>query len=539
MPDDTNRSPRLTPTTPQDSQPEKEPRAGSGSAGAGSTGTGSTGTGAAGSRGERKRSGRRLAAGITAGVLLAGALGYGVADAADVVPGFLTTEPAIEVDPLPRPVAAGQDVPAPASALTDSAPIPTNAGGELERILGESEVKGFGVEVRDALTDQVLFATDENRARTPASVTKVLTASAALLAIGGEQRLSTTTAFDPATSTVTLVGGGDALLGAGESQPGAVNGHAGLATLAEETAAALKERQVTEVALAVDTSRYPGNDFNPSWERADIAKGVITPIQPLMVDSGYLGDPSAAWRGRSENPSADALAAFRSALETAGITVTDQPAAPSAADTAGTTPNPTDTSAAASNTEEPATLAAVESATISEIVEYALVHSDNVVAEVLGNEVAIAEGMPGSLENGPKAVVDALEDTVDLGQTQLYDTSGLDYGNRISPHDLTTVLQSSVVAKDSLSSLISYFPVGGLTGTLTDRFGDDPNAAGAVHAKTGTLSTVTSLAGGVLDADGRYLVFSLQIDGVDRAKILEARKTVDDAVSALADCGCS
>ncbi|MBR7539423.1 D-alanyl-D-alanine carboxypeptidase, partial [Mycobacterium tuberculosis] len=63
-------------------------------------------------------------------------------------------------------------------------------------------------------------------------------------------------------------------------------------------------------------------------------------------------------------------------------------------------------------------------------------------------------------------------------------------------------------------------------------------AAGTVHAKTGTLSTVTSLAGGVLDADGRYLVFSVQIDGVDKDKILEARKTVDDLVSALADCGC-
>ncbi|NNV10047.1 D-alanyl-D-alanine carboxypeptidase/D-alanyl-D-alanine-endopeptidase, partial [Geobacillus sp. MMMUD3] len=128
--------------------------------------------------------------------------------------------------------------------------------------------------------------------------------------------------------------------------------------------------------------------------------------------------------------------------------------------------------------ESAETLASVESATISEIVEYALVHSDNVVAEVLGNEVAIAQGMPGSLENGPKGVIAALEDTVDLGQTQLNDTAGLDYGNRISPHDLTTVLQSSVTAKDSLSSLISSFPVGGLTGTLTDRFGDDVNAAG-------------------------------------------------------------
>jgi len=471
---------------------------------------------------------------VSAGVLLAGALGYGVADAADVVPGFLTTEPAIEVDPVPTPEAQGRDVPAPASALDDTAPIPTKVGPEVERILGDSKVKGFGVEVRDGLTDKVLFAADEDRARTPASVTKVLTASAALLAIGGDERLTTTTTFDPATGTVSLVGGGDVLLGGGVSQPGSVNGHAGLTTLAQETAAALKERKTTEVALRLDTSRYPGTDFSPGWERADIGKGVITPIQPLMVDSGYLGDPNNAWRARSDKPAQVAFDAFRTELETAGITVTG--AAPAEANTESEQSAGSGETAGSGESAE--TLASVESATISEIVEYALVHSDNVVAEVLGNEVAIAQGMPGSLENGPKGVIAALEDTVDLGQTQLNDTSGLDYGNRISPHDLTTVLQSSVTAKDSLSSLISSFPVGGLTGTLTDRFGDDVNAAGTVHAKTGTLSTVTSLAGGVLDADGRYLVFSVQIDGVDKDKILEARKTVDDLVSALADCGC-
>ncbi|MBR7503772.1 D-alanyl-D-alanine carboxypeptidase, partial [Mycobacterium tuberculosis] len=88
------------------------------------------------------------------------------------------------------------------SALDDTAPIPTKVGPEVERILGDSKVKGFGVEVRDGLTDKVLFAADEDRARTPASVTKVLTASAALLAIGGDERLTTTTTFDPATGTV-------------------------------------------------------------------------------------------------------------------------------------------------------------------------------------------------------------------------------------------------------------------------------------------------------------------------------------------------
>ncbi|MGO1674280.1 MAG: D-alanyl-D-alanine carboxypeptidase/D-alanyl-D-alanine endopeptidase, partial [Brevibacterium aurantiacum] len=381
---------------------------------------------------------------------------------------------------------------------------------------------------RDGLSDDILYAKNENKPRTPASVTKVLTGSAALLTIGGEKRLSTTTQFDPATSTVTLQGGGDSLLGARESQPGAVNGHAGLATLAQQTAESLKSQNVAEVALDLDTSRYSGKDFSPGWERVDIAKGVITPIQPLMIDTGYVGSKDKEWRGRSEHPAKDAFAVFTKELKAAGITVSKDPQPADA----------TDDDAQTGDEAKPTELAEVESATISEIVEYALVHSDNVVAEVLGNEVAIAQGEPGSLEAGPQAVLDALSDTVDLGQTHLEDTSGLSYDNQISPHDLTTILQASVVADDSLSDLIAAMPVGGLTGTLTDRFTKDRNAAGAVHAKTGTLSTVTSLAGGVLDADGRYLVFTLQIDDVDKDKILEARKTVDDIVAALANCGC-
>lgn len=482
---------------------------------------------------ERKKSKRskKAVAGITAGslaVLLAGVAALDAYDVFPELPGILTTEPAIEVQDVPSPHAQGKDVPAPASALDDSAPVPTAIPDEVDKVLSDAKVKGFGIEIRDGLSDDILYAKNENKPRTPASVTKVLTGSAALLTIGGEKRLSTTTQFDPATSTVTLQGGGDSLLGAGESQPGAVNGHAGLATLAQQTAESLKSQNVAEVALDLDTSRYSGKDFSPGWERVDIAKGVITPIQPLMIDTGYVGSKDKEWRGRSEHPAKDAFAVFTKELKAAGITVSKDPQPADA----------TDDDAQTGDEAKPTELAEVESATISEIVEYALVHSDNVVAEVLGNEVAIAQGEPGSLEAGPQAVLDALSDTVDLGQTHLEDTSGLSYDNQISPHDLTTILQASVVADDSLSDLIAAMPVGGLTGTLTDRFTKDRNAAGAVHAKTGTLSTVTSLAGGVLDADGRYLVFTLQIDDVDKDKILEARKTVDEIVAALANCGC-
>lgn len=473
-----------------------------------------------------RRSRSKLAIGITSGVLVLGLAGYGVADALDVIPSelglpsLLTTTPAIVVQPVPAPLAAAEQQPVPTSGLEDSAPVPASVKSVIDPVLASSRISGLGIEVRDALTDTVLYAKDADKGRTPASVTKVLTAGAALDAIGPATRFSTDVRFDPRTLTLTLVGGGDVLLGADTSRPDAINGHAGLGTLAVKTAQALAKEGVTTVTLTLDGSRYPGPDFNSGWVRSDIAKGEISPIHPIMVDTGYLA--ASGWvRPRSAHPDTDALTTFGKRLEAEGVTVTT-----TSADGAATTP-------AAGEL-----IASVESATVAEVAEYALVHSDNVVAEVLGREVAIASGHAGSQANAPQAVLDTLARTVDLGATHLEDTSGLTYANRIAPHDLTTLLQASVVAEDGLSGLIGSFPVGGVSGTLSERFTDAKGSTGVVRAKTGSLSTVTSLAGGVRDVDGRYLVFALQVDGLKRGTVLDARKTVDDIVTGLADCGC-
>src|SRR5690606_41852121 len=115
------------------------------------------------------------------------------------------------------------------------------------------------------------------------------------------------------------------------------------------------------------------------------------------------------------------------------------------------------------------------------------------------------------------------------------------YDHRISAHDLTTILQAAAQEYGVLSLLIPARPVAGLTGTLAERYLDDESRAGAgvVHAETGSLSTVNSLAGTVLTADDRLLVFSIMADGMDEGSAPEARAAFDTALAAIAQCGCS
>ena len=327
--------------------------------------------------------------------------------------------------------------------------------------------------------------------------------------------------LDESSGVVHVVGGGDVLLGEGESDPDTVLGRAGLATLAQRTAEELSAAGVSSVRVAADLSRYSGDGWHSGWDRADIGSGYITPIVPLMQESGFE-EPGQRYSSRYEDAAGVALDTFTSALQDAGI---DAEAAQPAA-----------------SPQDATELASVDSAPVSQMVEFMLVNSDNVVAEVLGREVALATGPEASAEESPAAVIDALAaQDLDTGSITLEDTSGLDYDNRISAHDLTTIVQASAQADGDLSLLIPAMPVGGLTGTLFERYRDDESRAGAgvVHAKTGSLATVSSLAGTVLTADDRLLVFSFMADEMDRGTSLEARAAFDTALARIAECGCS
>ncbi|WP_454041003.1 D-alanyl-D-alanine carboxypeptidase/D-alanyl-D-alanine endopeptidase [Cellulosimicrobium sp. Marseille-Q8652] len=463
-------------------------------------------------------------AGVALGVVLALTGGYLVADAADVVPGLLTTEP-VPPEPAPSPAAPGAVAAPPLVAalpvLDDTAPVPAaGAVQDLTDALVADQRLGprVGALVLDAATGEVLGEAGSGTGHVPASTIKVLTAAAALTSPGPHATLTTRAVLE-GQDTVVLVGGGDMMLAAGAGDPTAVNGRAGLADLAAQVSEELRLTGRTTVTLHLDDTYFTGPALNPAVFPGNVPAGYIAPVAALAVDVARLEDEEYA--RRAEDPALAAAQAFATALGEQGITVEGDPVRAPAPD-------------------DGRLVGEVESAPLGDVVDYFLQHSDNTITEVVGRVVALDAGLPGSAEGATQAVRAAVERLgVDLTGAVIADCSGLGDGSSLTPRQLAdVVLLLADPGHPELRTAAVGLPVAGLTGTLESRFLDNAGR-GVVRAKTGSLPKVTSLAGTVVTADDRQLVFALMTDAVPDGGTYGARIILDDFVGALAECGCA
>jgi serine-type D-Ala-D-Ala carboxypeptidase/endopeptidase (penicillin-binding protein 4) len=419
--------------------------------------------------------------------------------AAEIPHGFVLVTP--ESPPSPSWSPAPGVLAAPATAGTAGEPA---VGEVLAPALGDAGLGGrVGVSVVDLVTGAATYESAGADPHTPASTMKILTGAAALHALGAEHTFSTRVISGPDPSAVTLVGGGDPTLTAGDDGPGTR-----LADLAAATAQALTDAGVTSVSLSYDASLFSGPAVDPDWSPGYVPS-VVSPTSALAADI----------QDRPGDPALDAAETFADLLAAQGITVGGDPA---------------EAVAPADGTE----LASVTSAPLATVVEDILTTSDNDGAEVLARHVALAAGLEGSSAEAGPAVVDALAALgLDAAGATLLDGSGLARGSAV-PAALLTQTLALAAGPDhpELRSVVTGLPVAGFTGTLADRFGESA-AAGLVRAKTGTLTGVSSLAGVVVAADGSGYAFAVLADDVGNT--LSARAALDDVAAALAGCGCA
>ena len=449
-------------------------------------------------------------------------------------------------------------------ALEDPGKLPDESGiaKAISRYTGDDLLgKHHGVSVRDVRTGKLLYSSNGGGSYIPASTTKLLTAAAVLDAYGPEHRFATTVELDARSlsaqgadtsksgkpgesgsakptkpdpsrpATITLVGGGDPLLATSKAwkrkdyavpdrrypKPATVE------QLAAKAAKQLTDRGIEKVRLDVDDTLFT-EDIAPSWESQYVPTGVVSRIHALWVNSGRLDWPYSM--PRSTDPALGAAEEFAAALTDAGVRVTDirRGKAPSGG--------------AAER------LAVVHSAPVSELVTHTLLLSDNDTAEVLARQVAVARGEPATFAGAGTAILDQLTEVgLDTDGVRLYDGSGLSRDNRIPPNTLTELLAISARAdQPRLRGVLTGLPVGGFSGSLSDRFvttggsvGVGGEGAGQVRAKTGTLNQVASLAGVIDTADGGLLAFDIVSD---RGAPIDPRLGIDRAVAALTGCGC-
>lgn len=431
-------------------------------------------------------------------------------------------------DAAPRAVATGG--PVLAAPVAGPGTLPTTAGlqRDLAQVLQDRGLGTLNFAIADGSTGQFLYGSGETTPATPASTTKLLTAVAVLALLPADARISTRVVKGAAPGEITLVGGGDPTLSVlpqdrvqvGGLPVDAESAPASLTELARQTADALKAAGTPTVKLGYDTSLYSGPLLHKENDYANIA-----PVTPLMADEGKV-DPTATIDAPSRytDPADQATETFAGLLRAQGITVDGKATQVTAAQGAQQ-------------------LAEVRSPTIPRLVERTLTTSDNTLAEALARQAALAAHKPASFDGGVAAVTETLQKLgVPMDGVVINDGSGLYTGNLISPLVLAKLL--SVAASPEhpeLRPVLTGLPIAGFTGTLRSRFGASSgaqNAAGIVRAKTGTLgdSGVFTLAGTVVDADGRVLVFAFMNKSVSDGAA--ARAATDRAVARLAACGC-
>jgi D-alanyl-D-alanine carboxypeptidase/D-alanyl-D-alanine-endopeptidase (penicillin-binding protein 4) len=261
-----------------------------------------------------------------------------------------------------------------------------------------------------------------------------------------------------------------------------------------------------------------GDSWDDSWNRKEQYDGYQAEVTALMVD-GDRDDPFSLVSSRSDDPINRATSAFLDALDADNPAVT--------------------TGSAASST----VLGQVQSATVSTLLDFMLLNSDNVLAENLARTVSVQTGLDGSAASLAQAIPSALAKygvpTQGLG---IRDGSGLSALNGVPPKYVAELMTQIRGEGNDLGIILRALPVAGVSGTLSGRFtGDNAAAQGQVYAKTGWLDDEYALAGLINAADGTPLSFAFYAIrpgvGLDSDSGDAAKYALDTLATAAFRCG--
>lgn len=181
-------------------------------------------------------------------------------------------------------------------------------------------------------------------------------------------------------------------------------------------------------------------------------------------------------------------------------------------------------------------VASENSPTVTEILDWMMLWSDNVLAERLARLSARAAGYSLDIK-GVNTIFRTLLAHFEIDDSKLVvaDASGLSKKNKITAKLMGELLYK-LRKEEKFAHLYDSLPIGGVSGTLQHRFTTTaPSAVGLVRAKTGTLNGTATLAGYVQSTDREYVFVTLADDiAKGNAALNKARAAIDRVLGRIA-----
>ena len=379
---------------------------------------------------------------------------------------FLSSlQAAVAVGPLSCP--AGAELPADTSAVSAADSLLSTAE-RLSRLMCDplTQTVQVGVEVYDLTADSLLFAYNHRQTMRPASAMKLLTAVTALDRLGPRHRFSTRLYCTGTVADSTLHG-----------------------------------------------NVYCEGRFDPRFDDDDL-RAFADSLLALGIDSidgSFCADLSMkdnvslgqGWCWDDDNPTLTPLTVGRSDQFMARLIsrLLDAGVCCQRSYMRATVP-------------PQAWRVCTREHSMDQVLMPMMKESDNFYAEAMLYQLAAADAQ------GPATAKDGLEHIRRLirrlgfnpSDYRLADGSGLSLYNYVSPQLLCAFLKYAWQTPDVYVHLYPSLPIGGVDGTLKKRMRSS-HTYDNVHAKTGTLTGVISLAGYCTTATGRQLCFAVICQG--------------------------
>lgn len=352
----------------------------------------------------------------------------------------------------------------------DSLPWPRNLQAKIDTILTTPllQTSQLGLMVYDLTADSTLYTYGHRQRLRPASTMKLLTAITALCNLGENYQLTTSLYY-----TGTILGG------------------------------------------TLRGNLYCVGSMDPMFDRADMMAFVsrlrhlgIDTIRGSLIpdlsfkDSNWLGE---GWCWDDDNAPLTPLlyegkdcfiSQLRQALERDGVVLVD-----------------TIVNVPISSKR----YITSRSHSVGEVLVRMMKESDNLYAESIFYHLAAADGTKPATAKAAASRVRQLIQRAGLqpSEYRVADGSGLSLYNYLSAEAETLVLRYAYKYRSIYSQLYPVLPIAGIDGTLKTRM-KKTEAESNVHAKTGSVTGISSLAGYCTAANGHVLCFAIINQGVSR-----------------------